>query len=638
MNASKCLAILPCTVLVASCSTFGPESAAPVRIDPTLEARLDRAAARDEAGKNVREGFRSLHAGDSAAAARSFKRALKLSPDDPQLHLLASIAYHLGYLRGAHANRDLAETGYLVALRLEPNNALASMMLGRLYLETGRFSDAQRWIGNSLLLGQSSAEAYYAFAVASYYARDLALAHWAIGEAERLQGSSAPVLRAGALVRAAAGEPEAAEERRRRYEAIEPDPSLRRSLAERISQWSAALDDLKRGDDAARRAPSLFAQAPAAQPTAPATPASGPISPSWSDCPQAAVPPPPSYGGVPQTASGDETLPLPALPSPCADRPLPRMALIDATIISSEDTKRTSKGINLLDSLSITLSGSLIKYNRVRGGETGNVNTRTRELTAGLGESASGITYSLNIANALDLRNEVLARPSLLALDRQPSTFFSGATLTTAVSGQFGGNAVDHTVGVSLSVTPTFIDDESMLLSVKAARSLLADASAGGTPPKLQDTVQSSRNAVVANVRIRFGETLALSGLNERENQENESGVPILKDIPLLQYLFKAEDKLDYTKSILILITPRRPSASSQPPAAAQGKPEEVEELRARATKTFEPTPNLDVVMANLDSSVLYRQFRSGDLRAQEWHRPEGFQRLMSEIADFLYY
>ena len=45
---------------------------------------------------------------------------------------------------------------------------------------------------------------------------------------------------------------------------------------------------------------------------------------------------------------------------------------------------------------------------------------------------------------------------------------------------------------------------------------------------------------------------------------------------------------------------------------------------------------NLD--RPNLDSVGLYRQFRSGDLKAQTWHRPKGLQRVISEIASFLYY
>lgn len=649
----KRLVAVPLIFALVSCAnTRGPDPSTAVPIAPALEERLAMVAQRDEAGKYVREGYLFLHGGDYAAAARSFSRAIRLNPEMTQFHVLAAIAYHLGYVRGGHADRDLAETGYVVALRLDPNNALASTMLGRLYLESGRHVDAQRWLGRALLLGQASSATYHAFSVASYYARDLEMALWAIGEAERLDGSSARVLRASAMIHAASGLVGSADERRNRYDAAEPDPFMRRSLAERLSQWRVVLASLGSAPAVGgSRAATVTAQAPTTpSPGAPqlaASTASGPLSPNWSDCAPGTGAATATYGNpsVP-SGSADETVPLPALPSPCAGRPLPRMAVIDAAIIRSEDTKRTSKGINLLESLSITLGGNLLQYTRSRTSDLtnplNNVNQTTRKrgpLTLTLANVEAGLSYSLNIANAQDLRNEVIARPSLLTLDRQASTFFSGSTLTTTVQGAFGGGtAVDHPIGVSLSVTPTFIDDESMLLTVKAARSFL-QADPNSPSPDLRGTVQTSRNVVSANVRVRFGETLALSGLSERENQENESGVPFLKEVPLLQYVFKTEQKLDFSKTLLFLITPRRPQPEgSIPPLEPQGSSQEVEELRASAKKAFKPTPNLDLVTANLSSNSLYRQFRSGDLKAQEWHRAEGFDRIMAEIATFLYY
>lgn len=49
-----------------------------------------------------------------------------------------------------------------------------------------------------------------------------------------------------------------------------------------------------------------------------------------------------------------------------------------------------------------------------------NVSTRSQALPQ------AGVTYSLYIANASDLRSDVLARPSLVVLDRQPSQFRAG--------------------------------------------------------------------------------------------------------------------------------------------------------------------------------------------------------------------
>ena len=636
------LVVLWLAGLLAACAA--PVAQNTDSLNAALRTGLVRAAQQGDAGRATRDGVQALLARDSVVAGKAFSRALRLDPANAQLHLLAALAYHLGYSRGIHLNHDLAETGYLVSLRMDPNNSLAAELLGQLYLEGGRYDDARHWIGKSILLGESSARAYHAFAVASYYAQDLPTAFWAISQAERSDANSGPVLRAGALIRAASGQFDAADAMRRRYESIETDASARRTLEQRITQWTGALREAPAPADGASMPAVVLAQANVSP--APATVAvrSGPLSPNWSECGQTAS----SGGSYGAPANADESGPLAALPSPCAERGLPRMTVIDVAIIRSEDSKSTAKGINLLDSLSLTFGSDMITSTRTRsrgsfaaGGDNGRI--LEQKFTAKLANTASALTYSLNIANAGDQASEVIARPSLIALDRQPSTFFSGSTLTVAQAGQYGAARIDHPVGVSLAVTPTFIDNDSMLLAVRVSRSIFHDA---GAVQNLVSTVQASRSSASANVLIRFDQTLALSGLSEREVSESESGVPLLKEIPLAQYLFKTESTTNVNRSILVLITPRRPEEPGSDLVARPGADRtssETQELRSRAGKWLVATHNLDVVLANLDrknldSVGLFRQFRSGDMKAQVWHRPESFERILTEIMSFLYY
>jgi type II secretory pathway component GspD/PulD (secretin) len=60
-----------------------------------------------------------------------------------------------------------------------------------------------------------------------------------------------------------------------------------------------------------------------------------------------------------------------------------------------------------------------------------------------------------------------------------------------------------------------------------------------------------------ANVVMRMGDTLILGGLSEKESTNTRDGVPGMQDIPFLQYLFSAQQKTEFQKSVLILITPR---------------------------------------------------------------------------------
>jgi hypothetical protein len=101
------------------------------------------------------------------------------------------------------------------------------------------------------------------------------------------------------------------------------------------------------------------------------------------------------------------------------------MAIIDVVMLRTEDTVSRSFGSNLLQNLtgyfgmSASLSGSTSNQTSFVGSGPTSTNL---SLGGSLG-AGTALAYSLNIANATQNRNEVLARPTLLAIDRLPSTF-----------------------------------------------------------------------------------------------------------------------------------------------------------------------------------------------------------------------
>ena len=119
----------------------------------------------------------------------------------------------------------------------------------------------------------------------------------------------------------------------------------------------------------------------------------------------------------------------------------------------------------------------------------------------------------MNIANALYTKNEVIARPTLAAVDRLPSVFFSGGNLSIKVSGTAGGvsTLVDKSIGVVLSITPTFLEDDTVLLNIRASRSFIED-----NPDTTNIALHVTRNAVNAAAKVKFGQTFILNGLIER--------------------------------------------------------------------------------------------------------------------------
>lgn len=640
----------------------------------------------------VQRALDALSDGNYAAANRGFASALNRDSRNASLHAMNALTYHLRVRGGERDLFELAETGYLVSLEQRRDYFPTALQLARLYYENGHYGQAKRAAVYALDIEPDNLEALQMMAASAYYDGDIQLSLWAVEEARKLEPADRQVAAMRPLVYGAAGLDADARsalndgaeagllDRRRQTrmqrridqwrglyheaQATQPDTPPPPAAAPRASVTPAPLSvpplpsNLK--DDAAAPPAALPGQAVDlnATPQPPATAAEPPkdegaLSYAWWDCQQqlnqtatgatsGGYSGSTSYSGY-GSVSADETTVLPALPAPCRGRVLPRMAMIDAVILRTDDVRRTGSGVNLLDNLQIFLSGSLATQKTWGTSATTVTNTLNRGIGLGTG-AGSVLTYSLNIANATDQRAEVLARPSLLALDRQAAQFFSGSTISVAlISSQGGGNLEEKPVGVSLSVTPTFIDDESMLVSVKAVRSFFENTVATAT---FGESVQTSRNMVTAYARLRFDETMILSGLSERENTSTSSRTPFLGDLPGLQYLFSRKDNEDFTRSVIVLLTPRRVAnlndtvAGLEKTAAAEAgqDPEMVRQIRQKALKELGGVwPNLPIALRQMDRNRLFRAARTGDMEIDGWEVPSRIEQMLNDLVGLIY-
>jgi len=621
------VAILLGALCLGGCATLGS-------IAPNGSMATGTKEAISPAEKLTRESIAAMRAGRSGEAVTRLNRALSLDPARAELHLLTGLAYHLDYLHGNYLARDLAETGYITASQLDVGLAEAHLQLGRLYLDTKRFSRAQTEFLRVLDIEPDHTDALLDLTVASYYARDLKTALGAVRRLNTLQPGDARVVRAASIINAAAGLDREAFKARTGLAELGPNPNDLRLVDRRLSQWHALHADSRLtpvNDENNGEQDEPEDDEPKASMNPPATAMGRPIAPDWSDCQQRVTDSDgDDYDNNEET--GDETRALQALPSPCTGSPLPRMAVIDATIIRSEEILYTSRGVNLLDGLQVVFGWSNLLTRSITDG----VLTKTETTERSLSLPTAGVTYALNIANATDLRNDVLARPTLVALDRKPSMFFSGTNLAIAISGQLsGGDLEEKPIGISLSVTPTFIDDDTLLLAVKAARSDLEDSS----PGTFAQTLHTTRSSVTTNVRIRMNQTLVLSGLVEKTSLIGQSKTPLLGDVPGLQYLFKSADTEETQKSILIVLTPRRPAdAGSAAEASNVGADKNTQELRERLVRDLALPDTALAAIRMLASNRYATQFRTGDLKADGWKTQDSMNHLLDGLTSFLYY
>ena len=606
----------------------------------------------------MRAGAEYLEKGELENAQSVFNSALKFDLRNAPLHFFNALTYQLKYEKGDAESYALAEAGYKTAVGLDSSLDVAHLQLGRLYMSSQKYIDAKKSFALAVdAKVKSPQEALFGMAQASLYSGDAATATWATAELDKLEWKDARLYRMKAFQAAVAKKPELVKTMLAQYTALEGNKDEARYVTGRLDQLLATKTSFRPGSDV------MLAQAKTDEAKVEAKPeakeeakeeakdekkadAGDPNArKNWFRCD---LRPGPIYekdavnmNKTFELPVNDENITAPTLPAPCAGEN-PPVAIIEVTMIRTEESIRKSFGINLMDGLTLSKSLSFSAMGDTANQATQSANNLTNAgaLAADATGAVTGgfLSYNLNIANSIYTKNEVIARPTLSAIDRLPSIFFSGATYSIIVGGINSGTLVDKPVGVALSVTPTFLDDEKILLSIRASRSFIEEQ--GNEKVALKQT----RNAVNASALVSYGQTFVLNGLVERELDVTENGVPLLQDIPILQYFFKRSVTMDYSRQILTLVTVRKLVDSEDSIAKAKTKgglmsshkmSDQVQEyLDLQNNK-----PVLDEVLAGLRAdNGLYTKLRQRDLIQESYGSKSIIKRLIEDIKDLAYF
>ena len=582
-----------------------------------------------------------LISGNLDEASQNINKLLVRQPENGQLHFLNGLDYHLQFVNGDPSKRDQAETGYLLALEFSPFDGKAARQLGYLYLELSRWRQAQARFSQAVKIDSTDVDALLGLAIASYSTHDFGLALWASSEAVKFAPKSPKVLYMAAIIRSASGKFDEAKATLSLFKTINSDPQYEAKLSNAVDRWDSIYKNnsyvLAVNTENTAEPQQAKPQDEPPSPKKPTNLSETIVSPDWADCQQYLNPRSPSQTNntIANRKSGSDrdgpnSGTLNALPSPCKGLPLPRAVIFDAFLLASQDDLVNNNGLNLLDGLAVVLSGSLT--NTLTDG------ANTRVLTRKIATPDTGLRYSLNMINAGTTKSEVLARPTLIALDREPSHFFVGADLSVAITGINGspGNLASIEVGTNLIVTPTFIDDDSMLIAVNVGRSAFRPASAGAA---FKDQTETARATAQANALMKFGETLIISGLNEKELNNFDSRVPILGSIPGIQYLFGKSTDQKKNSSLIVMLTPRKPNPANQIPLLKDKEKLALAEIRAKASKGgFIASDNIETTIINLADSRMYLEASSGDPYPEGWRQPSKLNNLFLSLERALYY
>ena len=599
----------------------------------------------------LKAGAEYLQKGELDKAQAVFNTGLKFDLNNAALHFFNAFAYQLKFEKGEIDAFASAEAGYKTALSLDSTLDVAYLQLGRLYTSNTKFVEAKKAFALAVdAKPKNPQEALMGLTQASMLSGDTKTALWAVSKLDELEWKDPRLYRAKAFLAAVAKQPTLASEMIAQYSELEKNNKETRYLNTRVNQLLAMKTSMQSGESSNLRPRDiLLAQAKteeanekgkeaASEKKAQAAPSEE--RKNWFRCDTRPAPveekdvtPLLNTPHLPVTEENAHAITLPA---PCPGE-MPPSAMIEVTMIRTEESIQKSFGVNLLDGL--TLGRSISQD--ATGAVTNKASRLFNSSVAGSEMSDGFLSYSMNIANSLYTKNEVIARPTLAAVDRLPSVFFSGGNYSIAVRGVNSSTIVDKQTGVALSITPTFVDEEHVMINVRASRSFKEE-----TADKDNIPLVLTRNTVNAAALIRFGQTFVLNGLVEREKDQTQNFTPVLGDIPILQYLFKRQVTVDFNRQILTLITVRKLVDSEDSRDKAKQSDggatlslhklsDEVDEFM----KIQNNKPVLDEVLSGLKKdNFLFQKLSKRDLIQESYGSRKFLDRIIGDLKDMLYF
>lgn len=589
-----------------------------------------------ESDAMARQAVSLIQAGELKRASEKINTALRLRVDRSYYHLVNGLIYHLQAREGSAGSYELALQGYQQAIRFDESNWQAHLLSGLLHIDMSKFEQARLDLAEAMYLRPDDASVLNAFAYAAYRSGSPDLAAGAINALEAMDGVKTQAeIRNAAVIMAAVGEPDKARNYLDRLK--DKAPAATRSYVQRrVDDWQGVYSS-----------PSMLKTQFSSPPAMGGGFGGSFGAPGVPGAPGGFGAPGLGGGfGAPGLGGGFGAPGMPGMPGAPGAPGMDKMVVVDVVIISTEEDYSNQQGMNLLRGLQLQFgsSGSPAFQRSVDYKANGNDTTQNTSIIRQI--TVPSVRYSLNIFNINSARNEILARPTLVATAGRPSEFFSGAELNAVVvSSGINANPVNivKDIGTTLQVTPTFLEDGQIHLKVLAQRTFIKTPN--NNLSGFDARVETSKSRVDASVVMRPGETLILGGLSEKEGEITRDGVPLLQDIPLVQYLFASRTSRDYQKSTLILITPRPAQYVYQPEKARQAYEKSLSEeerpfasLRARYADWFRPYPNWASVFRQLQENSLYREFRTGDVVLENWADMRSLKDRLRKVLDFLHY
>jgi general secretion pathway protein D len=243
---------------------------------------------------------------------------------------------------------------------------------------------------------------------------------------------------------------------------------------------------------------------------------------------------------------------------------IPLQVLIEATI--AEVTLNDALNYGTQFYLGNKLAGILTTAGPTTSSSTttGNTAITVGGVATGIGNNFPGFVLAngvREVVNALSAVTQVrvLSAPQVMVLDNEPARLQVGSLVPVLTQSQQSTvanssivNSVDYRdTGVIMLVTPRVNSGGLVSLDISQEVSDVASLTTGNI-----DSPTFTQRLIRTRVAVQDGQTVGMAGLIRDNDSQINSGIPFIKDVPVLGTLFSNQNNSRTRTELLVLITP----------------------------------------------------------------------------------
>lgn len=166
-----------------------------------------------------------------------------------------------------------------------------------------------------------------------------------------------------------------------------------------------------------------------------------------------------------------------------------------------------------------------------------------------LGDSFNMLDLRL-MASETEGQVKIISSPKILTLDNKPAAIKQGLAYPYNRLDADGNTTTEwKDIALELEVTPHVTPDDRVAMKLTVKNNELGAI--------INNETSFTTKEASTELLVDDGDTIVIGGIRKTRKDTSESGVPFVKEIPLLGWLFKTKAKSDELEELLIFVSPR---------------------------------------------------------------------------------